>query len=104
MKTKMKKAGVVLVVALLIVAGVMLLRQHQAKQVDFDRPVPLDTLEKDAREACKELDKRQVVFDRRFPTSESKSDNDAVLNSQEWEELQDWTEGCEQARRQVEER
>lgn len=99
----MKKAGVVLVIVLLTVVGIALLRHQQAAQTDFDRSTPLEVLEKEAHEACNQLEKRQVAFDRRFPTSQSRSDNDAVLNSQEWKELQDWTEGCDQAKGQVDE-
>lgn len=66
--------------------------------MDFDRPTPLEVLKKEAHEACKKLEKRQVAFEWRFLTLQSRSDNDAVLNSQEWKELKDWTEGRKQAK------
>lgn len=99
----MRKAGVLLVIALFVVVGVALVRHQQAAQVDFDQPLSIEQLQKEADEACQELEKRKLAFDKRFPTEQSKSNNDEVLNSPEWRELMGWIEGCDQAEAQVEE-
>lgn len=92
----MKKSGIVLVTALLVVFGMMYFRKKKA-MVDATPPPPIEQLQREADEACKELEKRQLAFDQRFPTEKSQSEIEVVLSSQEWFELQRWTEGCNQA-------
>ena len=99
----MKKFGVVLAAAFLIAFGVVMLVRHQKTSVDFDQPLSIEQLQKEADEACQELEKRKLAFDKRFPTEQSKSNNDEGLNSPEWRELMGWIEGWDQAEAQVEE-
>lgn len=94
----------VLTIVFIVVLTVMivwLVRRHTTE--DYDKPLPLATLVQEAQEACAEFDKRQVAFEKRFPTKKSKRNNDEVLNSEEWHELVRWQQACDEAEVEVEE-
>jgi hypothetical protein len=97
------KRGVFVIVFIVVAAALTVWLARRPPMEDYDKPVPLATLEREAQETCAEFHKRQADFERRFPTKDSKKSNDEVLNSAEWKELVRWQEGCDQAKAQMEE-